>query len=101
MANVSVVVSSNLPRSIRALTGLVLVLAVLVALGAASAHPGQGCLGHQDCLACRWSADSVVVVATPPALPGPECVVAITRLADEAVAHSSSTPASSRAPPLA
>ena len=78
-----------------------LVLAVLAALGAASAHPGQGCLGHQDCLACRWSADSVVVLATLPALPAPDRAAVVAPTADEATTHSSPAPASSRAPPLA
>jgi len=94
-------VSLNLSRSIRALTGLVLIVAVLAVLSAASAHPGQGCLEHQDCLACRWSADSVVVLATPPALPVPELTAAVAPADDEATGHASSTPASSRAPPRA
>jgi len=69
--------------------------------GGASAHPGRGCLGHQDCLACRWSADSVVVLAAPPALPGPERTAMVAPAADEATAESPSVPPSSRAPPLA
>ena len=78
-----------------------LVLAVLAALAGSSAHPGQGCLVHQDCLACRWSADCVVVLSAPPALPGPEPIATVAPAADEAAAPSSSPPASSRAPPLA
>jgi hypothetical protein len=79
----------------------VLVLAVLAALGGSSAHPGRSCLVHQDCLACRWSADSVVVLSVPPSLPGPERIATVAPAADEATAPSSSPPASSRAPPRA
>jgi hypothetical protein len=95
------VVSLNLPRSIRALTGLVLVLAVLAALGGSSAHPGQSCLVHRDCLACRWSADSVVVLSDPPALPLPECVATLASASDDTAAPVSLPSASSRGPPLA
>jgi hypothetical protein len=90
-----------LPRSVRTLTGLVLVLAVVAALGGSSAHPGQGCLVHQDCLACRWSADSVVVLSDPPALPLPECVATLVSAPDEAAAPASLPSTSSRGPPLA
>lgn len=97
----SIDVSSGLPRSIRALTGLVLVLAVLASFGRSSAHPGRSCLAHQDCVACRWAADSVVVLPDPPPLPEPEWGATLAPADNEAAEQSSFLPASSRAPPRA
>jgi hypothetical protein len=88
-----------MPRSVRSLAGIVLVLAVLVSLSAASAHSGQHCFTHHDCLACRWAANSVVVLAAPLPPLGLECTGVVHPSADEIPAASSPIHTSSRAPP--
>ena len=49
-----------------------LAAAILVALAGSSAHAGHGCLVDQECLACRWAAESVILAPAPPVLSVPE-----------------------------
>jgi hypothetical protein len=73
--------------------------AILVALGGSSAHAGHGCLVDQDCLACRWSAEGVALVPTPPALPAPEGIATLSPVAPEGTPGGVRTPGRSRGPP--
>jgi hypothetical protein len=91
-----------LPRASRCTSSAVAVLlavAILVALAGSSAHAGHGCLVDQDCLACRWSADSVALAPPPPVLPVPESVALVSPAAPDQTAPRPRTPGRSRAPP--
>lgn len=76
-----------------------LAAAILVALAGSSAHAQHGCLVDQECLACRWAADSVVVSPAPPILPVPESAELVAPPAAERTAHVARAPGRSRAPP--
>ncbi len=76
-----------------------LAAAILVALAGSSAHAGHGCLVDQECLACRWAAESVVLTPAPPALLVPEVVALVSAAVTEHTAPGIRRPGRSRAPP--
>ena len=76
-----------------------LAAAILVALAGSSAHAGHGCLVDQECLACRWATESVVLTPAPPVLPVPEGVELAPPVAAEETTPVVRTPGRSRAPP--
>jgi len=101
VATVWLDVIPRLPRLARAATGLLLVAVVLLAISGTLVHSSQHCLAHQDCLACRWSADSVVVLSAPPSLPGPGCAGVLPEVAEEASVYAAAASTPSRGPPSA
>ena len=76
-----------------------LAAAILVALAGSSAHAGHGCLVDQECLACRWAAESVVLAPAPPVLSVPEGRALVSPPATKRTAQVVRTPGRSRAPP--
>jgi len=98
---VSFEVPPRLPRLARATISLLLVAVVLVAISGTLVHSGQHCLADQDCLACRWSADAVVVLSAPPSLPAPGCSGVVSSVPEEARDFVPESETPSRAPPRA
>ena len=84
----------------RALTSLLLVLAILTAVAGSSAHASHGCLVDEDCLACRWATDGVAVASAPPSLPTLDRVGVVVHAAEVQAPPAPQPSPSSRAPPL-